>query len=139
MTRLPAAVGVNGLALLLLAGCSGKQAGQLNSEEQALVNLGLAYREASAALKRGPTSVAELKPYLEKYGNPDDLLVSANDGQPYEIVWGVIPSRPARGFQTQRLLIYEKVGKHGKRYALDCMLKIHHLSDSEFASMTGSQ
>jgi hypothetical protein len=128
------------LALLALSGCSSpKQPGELSQEEKAIVLVGRAYRDASTALKRGPASAEELKPFLKKYGDPDQLLVSPNDGQPYHIVWGLIPSRPAKSFQTQPFLAYEKTGKDGKRYALDCMLRVHHLSDQEFTDKQGSR
>jgi hypothetical protein len=96
-----------------------------------MVTVGQAYRDASAALKRGPKGIDELKPYLKKYGDPEQLLVSPNDGQPYHIVWGVTPSRPSQNAQKQRFLLYEQSGKGGKRYALDFMLRPHHLTDRE--------
>jgi hypothetical protein len=138
--RLVRAAGAPCLALLALSGCSSaRQPGELSKEEKALVFVGLAYRDASAALRRGPQNAEELKPFLKKYGDPDKLLVSPSDGQPYHIVWGLIPSRPARSFQQQPFLAFEKTGKDGKRYALDCMLKVHHLSDKEFTDMIGSR
>jgi hypothetical protein len=139
MIRLVRAAGVVWLAVTFMTGCSStKKPVELSKDEEAIVHVGLAYRDASAALKRGPASVTELKPYLKKYGDPDQLLVSPNDGQPYHIVWGLIPSRPSKNSQTQRFLAYEKTGKHGKRCALDCMLKVHHLSDEELKNMQGS-
>jgi hypothetical protein len=138
MFRLVRAGGVFCPAVLLLVGCGSRQPVELSKEEKAIVQIGLAYRDASAVLKRGPKSLAELKPYLNKYGDPEQLLVSPSDDQPYQIVWGVIPSRPAKSSQTNPLLVYEKTGKHGKRYVLDFMLKVHHLSDKEFAEKQGS-
>lgn len=122
------------LAVLLFSGCSSPSTsnGQLTTEEQAIRNVGLAYRDASRALRRGPTSVKELQPYLKKYGNPEKLLTSPSDGQPYHIVWGIVPSQPSKGGQSNRFLAYEQTGKNGKRYALDFMLKVHHLNDEEF-------
>jgi hypothetical protein len=138
MSRLAYRAVAHSLALLIAMGCSSaRQPGDLSPEEKAITNVGLAYRDASAALRRGPASAEELAPFLKKYGDPDQVLVSPNDGQPYHIVWGLIPSRPDKRFQTQRLLAYEESGKDGKRYALDCMLKVHRLTDKEITDMQG--
>jgi hypothetical protein len=94
--------------------------------------VGLAYRDASNVLRRGPANVEELKPYLQKYGDPDQLLLSPNDGQPYHIVWGLVPQRLTKESFTQRVLAYEQTGKGGKRYVLDPMLRVHHLTEAEF-------
>jgi hypothetical protein len=126
--------------LLFWASCgcsSGKQgAPDLNPDEEAIVHVGMAYRDAYKALKRAPKGVEDLKPYLKKYGDPDKVLISPSDGQPYHIVWGVVPSRPTKGAQTQIFLAYEESGKNGRRYAVDIKLKVYHLSNEEFARMT---
>jgi len=134
------AAGAVGLALLFLSGCSSsKPITELSKEEQAISLVGRAYRDASMALRRGPKSIQELKPYLKKYGDPDQSLVSPNDGQPYQIVWGLTPARPARSAVDNPILAYEQTGKDGKRYVLDYMLKVHHLTDKEFTAMRGSK
>ena len=124
-------------ACLLLwagSGCSSGNRGStdLNSDEEAIVHVGMAYRDACNALKRAPKGVEDLKPYLKKYGDPDKVLISPSDGQHYHIVWGVIPSRPTKGAQAQRFLAYEESGKDGMRYAVDIKLKVYHLSNEEF-------
>ena len=139
MTRVTRAAGGWSLAVIVLIGCSNdKKPAELTQDEEAIKNVGLAYRDASNHLKRGPANVHELKPYLKKYGDPEQILVSPNDGQPYEIVWGIIPLRQSQDAFSKRFLAYEKTGKDGKRYALDFMMKVHHLSDTEFTQMKGS-
>ena len=127
------------LAAILVIGCSSAKPNreELSKEEQAILNVAQAYRDAADALRRGPNSEQEIKPYLKKYGDPDQLLVSPGDGQPYQFTWGVIPARPAKSAVGQRFLVYEKTGKDGKRYAVDIMLKVHHVSDSELANSQG--
>ncbi|HEY7429015.1 MAG TPA: hypothetical protein VH682_32590 [Gemmataceae bacterium] len=139
MGRLARKVNAFGLAALLISSCSSpsKPSGPLTTEEQAILNVGLAYREASRALRRGPDSAKELKPYLKKYGDPDQLLISPNDGQPYHLVWGLVPSQPSKNTQANRFLAYEQSGRDGKRYALDFMLKVYHLTDEEFNRLRG--
>ena len=139
MTRLVRATHAGCLAAMLVIGCSSAaNRGELSKEEQAIVNVALAYRDASNELQRGPTSENEIKPYLKKYGDPDQLLVSPNDGQRYQFTWGIIPARPSKNVVGKRFLVFEKTGKDGKRYAVDLMLKVHHLNDSEFTNSTGS-
>jgi hypothetical protein len=129
------------LAALFVLGCSSPtpKPVQLSEQEQAIVNVGLAYRDASVALQRGPANEEELKPYLKKYGDPNQLLVSPRDGQPYKIIWGLTPSRLSKSAVAQRFLVYDQKGKNGKRYAVDIMLKVYHLSDEEFAKLQGPQ
>jgi hypothetical protein len=123
------------LGLALLAGCSGsaKYSVSAGTEKEPIEYVGMAYYEASTALKRGPANVEEIKPYLRKHGDPNQLLISPNDGQPYHINWGLLPKvRSIENFK-QRVLAYEEAGKGGKRSVLDPMLQLHHLSDAEFA------
>ncbi len=140
MPRLLRAAGLCSLALLVPVGCSSssKPREPATPEEEAILHIGAAYRDASHVLHRGPKNVKELKPYLKKYGEPDALLVSPNDGQPYHIVWGLVPSQRTKRAEAQRFLAYEQTGKNGKRYALDCMLRVHHLTDADFARLQGS-
>lgn len=142
MTRQVRAIRAGCLATLLAVGCSqasNKQQAQLNPQEQAIVNVGLAYRDASIALNRGPADEKELKSYLKKYGDPEQLLVSPDDGERYQFIWGLTPSRPSKSAAGQRFFVYEKTGKNGKRYAVDLMLKVHHLSAEQFANLQGSR
>jgi hypothetical protein len=123
------------LAALLVVGCSARNQEEPSKEEQAIVNVALAYRDASNALGRGPTNEQEIKPYLKKYGDPEQLLVSPNDGQPYQFTWGITPGRLTKSAVGRRFLVHEKTGKNGKRYAVDLMLKAHHLTDEEFGNV----
>jgi len=127
------------LLSLTLAGCSSGNRGSstdLNPDEEAIVHVGAAYRDAFNTLKKAPKGVEDLKPYLKKYGDPDKVLISPNDGQPYHIVWGMVPSRPTKGAQSQIFLVYEESGKDGMRYAIDFKLKVYHLSNEEFARLS---
>jgi hypothetical protein len=140
MIRLMRATLAGCLAALCAPGCSSSptRPAELSEQEQAIVNVGLAYRDASVALNRGPANEQELMPYLKKYGDPNQVLVSPSDGQPYQITWGLTPSRPTKAAVSQRFLVYEQTGKNGKRYAVDIKLKVYHLSDGEFAKLQGA-
>jgi hypothetical protein len=139
MTRWSFLAGACCLAVVF-TGCSSSNRGteiNLSPEKEAIVHVGLAYREASNALKRAPKGVEDLKPYLKKYGDPDQVLTSPNDGQRYHIVWGTVATRPTKGNQV--FLVYEETGKNGRRYAVDIRLKVYHLTDSEFSQMQGGK
>jgi hypothetical protein len=129
------------LAVILVIGCSSAKPSheEPTKEEQAILNVGQAYRDAANALRRAPNSEQEIKPYLKQYGDPDQLLVSPNDGQHYQFSWGITPGKPSREALARPYIVYEKSGKDGKRCAVDIMLKVRHLSDSEFEKFQGSK
>src|SRR5207248_1111562 len=126
MTRLMVLAGSCCLAAMLV-GCSSSRTGgkELSADEEGIVHVGLAYREASNALKRAPKGIDDLKPYLKKYGDPDKVLISPNDGKPYHIVWGASASRPTKAAQAQRFLAYEETGKDGTRLAVDFKMNVY--------------
>src|SRR5262245_17207378 len=85
-----------GLAALLaaVAGCGAKtDVVPLTDSEKRLTYVALAYVDAHSALGRAPKSADELKPHLKQFGNPDELLVSPNDGQTYGVAWGADPGQ----------------------------------------------
>jgi hypothetical protein len=106
-------------------------------EAKAILNVGEAYREAYAATNKPPAGVKDLKPYLAKFGEPDKVLVSPSDGQPYEITWGAVPGQPPRTPKVSPFLVREKSGKDGKRYVLDFRFKVRHLTEGQFENLRG--
>jgi hypothetical protein len=126
----------------LFAGCSSATKPdlrrlELSKEEEAIFQVGRAYNDATKALKKPPGSIKELKPYLKKYGDPDEVLISPNDGQPYQISWGMMAMRPPKSRQDGLLLVYEKTGKDGKRYGLDFRLHVFQMTDAQFEMARG--
>ncbi len=108
---------------------------EFTPEADAILHVGQAYREAYAALKRAPAGIKDLKPYLAKFGDPDKVLTSPSDGQPYEITWGLEPGRPPRSMKTNPFLVCEKRGKDGKRYVLDFQFRVRCLTEDEFENL----
>jgi hypothetical protein len=135
MTRPVRIIRAGCLATMLVIGCSSAKPdpAELSKEEQAILNVALAYREAASALQHGPASEQEIKPYLKQYGDPDKLLISPSDGQHYQFAWGVTPGRLTKSSMGRPYFVYEKIGKDGQRYAVDVTMRVHHLSESEFA------
>ena len=105
-----------------LAGCgSGVNVVPLSHAEKDLSYIAIAYREAHSRLGRPPKDAEDLKPFLKDFGDPEKLLVSPNDNQPYVVVWGADPSRggptPYQGMWA--ILAYERKGTGGKRAVTD--------------------
>jgi hypothetical protein len=87
-----------GAALLVavLGGCGPKtHVVPFSQAEKNLSLVAAAYTDAFSRLGHSPKGADELKPFLKTFGNPDEVLVSPNDGQPYVVVWGV--PDPTRG------------------------------------------
>jgi hypothetical protein len=130
-----------GLLVPLAAGCTSKEVGrplkpdELTPEAEAILHVGQAYREACAARNRPPAGVKDLTPYLAKFGDPDKVIVSPSDGEPYEITWGVVPGHPPRGIKESPFLVCEKSGKDGKRYVLDFTFRVRRLTEGEFEKL----
>jgi hypothetical protein len=132
---------VCGFVVLLTAGCGSRKdtkpvaADELTPEGQAILNVGQAYRDAYTAKKTPLAGINDLKPYLTKFGDPDKVLVSPSDGQPYEITWGVVPGRPPRSKEVSPFLVREKSGKDV--YVIDFTYKVRRLSEGQFENLRG--
>jgi hypothetical protein len=110
---------------------------ELTPEAEAILHVGQAYRDAYTARKKPPSSIKDLKPYLTKFGDPDKVLISPSDNQPYEITWGVVPRHPPRSMKVSPFLVSEKNGKDGKRYVLDFTFKVRYVTEEEFEKLRG--
>jgi hypothetical protein len=93
----------------------------LTESEQNLTSIAKAYVDAHEDLHQAPKNADELKPYLKPYGDPDQLLTSPNDGEPYVVVWGADPTRggPTEYQQMFPILAYERKGAGGRRAVTD--------------------
>ena len=123
------------MLLGVLAGCSSSAPPLVPNEHGE--NLGCiltAYCEAAQKLQRPPNHLDELKPFLQKLGDPGRLLVSAHDGQPYEILWGIDPLQlrsTGPGEPQPPLIVHERTGKNGIRYVATG-LGVFRMADEEF-------
>jgi len=122
------------LAVLGLAGCGTKVApeppkGSVHANLEAICN---AYRKASMELKR-PAKLEEFKNALKGYGDPEQLLISPRDGQPFVLVIGTdIWAEPR---PTNPLIIaYEKVGKDGQRFTVMANGTVAPFTDEEMSN-----
>jgi hypothetical protein len=130
-----------GLLLLLagLTGCgSGVKVVPLSKAEKALSVIAMAYGEAHSRLGRGPKNADELKPFLKEFGDPEELLISPNDGQAYVVVWGVDPTRggPTEYQQMFPILAYERKGTGGQRALTDIRGRPLTVPEGDFPKLT---
>jgi hypothetical protein len=126
------------LVLVGLTGCnSGPNVVPLTESENRLKFIALAYLEAHSRLGRGPKDAEELKPFLQEYGDPETLLVSPNDQQPYVVVWGVNPTRggPSEYMGMWQIIAYEKKGSGGKRAVTDIRGRPLTVPDADFPQL----
>jgi len=111
-----------------LAGCSPKvNSVQPPKEWFNIIYVATAYSEAESRLGHAPKNVEEIKPFLQKFGNPDELLVSPNDGLPFVVNWG--NASKGSGYS---IVAYEQKGKDGKRQIIDTRVMPWKMSDEEF-------
>src|SRR5262245_50179025 len=110
---------------LTLSGCSGcgpqVNVLPLTPAEKALMAIALAYQDAMSQNEHPPKNADDIKPYLKRFGDPEDLLVSPNDSQPYVVVWGVDPTRggPTEYQGMFPIIAYERQGAGGKLAIVD--------------------
>lgn len=114
-----------------LPGCGGKREPEENQAATHLRKITAAYHEFNYRHGRSPQSADQLKPILKEMNEQDDpdvLLRSPNDGEPYEIVWGINLERVTDG---SLLVAYEKKGVDGKRYAINAARIVKQVTDAE--------
>jgi hypothetical protein len=104
----------------------------LDRSHENLMHIGTAYDRFTTRHAQAPTGVEQLRPFLKELGDPDELLRSPRDGEPYAICWGVdLRVRPKWATSTP-VLAYEKRGADGKRYVLTTLRSVSLMTDQEF-------
>ena len=118
------------VCLVLAAGC-GVPSAEVQQEDtaQRLRSLAYAYGQFTVDNKRPPRNETELREAVLrlKMGDPDTLLKSPRDGQPFVIVWGFDVRQTGAGYEggnkanadsAGAVYIYERQGSDGHRYVL---------------------
>jgi hypothetical protein len=129
------------LALVVLAGLGGCSSSThvvpLSDSEKQLTSVAMAYQDAHGKLGRGPKDAEELKPFLKEFGDPDQLLISPADKEPYVVIWGADPSRgsPTDYQGMWQILAYEAKGQGGKRAVTDVRGRPMTVPESDFSKL----
>ena len=99
-----------------------------NEMENALKQIGLAYRNFEVTANRGPKDVKELSPYYEKVARITEALEKKWIAFP----WG-LGRNPFPDGASNTILAYETVGdRFGNRIVIMGDLSIHQLNEDEF-------
>jgi hypothetical protein len=106
--------------------------GTVDPTDVNLATLGRLYARAQQQLGRPPKNVDELKPYAKDSGDLGQILVSANDGQPFVIAWGASVVGAAN---QETVIAYERTGANGFRHVLT-PTGTQMLTAEEFAKAT---
>jgi hypothetical protein len=121
----------------VLAGCSSSSPttvlARLDPTQEKLIKIKLAYSHFLSEKGTPPRSAEDLRPLLASGGdNPDDILRSSRDAQPFVICWGVDINAKLPWAKTVPVLAYEKEGVGGSRYVLTAVRSIGLMSEQEF-------
>jgi hypothetical protein len=110
----------------------------LSDSEKNLSNIVLACLDAHESLRHYPKNAEELKPFLKRFGDPEAMLKSPVDGEPYVIVWGTDLSRggPTPYQQMFPIFGYEKKGAGGKRAIVDVRGRPLTVPSDDFSKLT---
>jgi hypothetical protein len=124
-----------GAVLLALWGCSdAPEIPKIPAEQQHLLYILRAYCRFNGERQRTPTSLDELKPLLKEFGDPEKIVLSPRDGQPYVLVGGLdIRRAPSGGVLP--VVAYERIGVDGKRQVIDLRGAIRLLTPEEFRKL----
>jgi hypothetical protein len=119
--------------LAALAGCA--KTGQVDvvdrTDFENLAKIQYAYTEATQKLGHTPKDMKEFRPFLEKQGDADKLLISPFDRQPYVILWNVNMQGFSREARTPAIIAFDRVGSDGERHVLT-VSGITIMSDEHF-------
>lgn len=125
------------LVLAAIAGCSSTVTPPPSpAAAENLRKIALAYNNAVGKNKKPPQNLEQLKPFLKDMGNPEEILRSPGDGQPYVIIWGVTSFsqlNPSVPMGDPVVIAYERNGVDGRRFVATTMGNVVEMSDEEFA------
>jgi hypothetical protein len=104
---------------------------------QDLGTIAQVYCEAFEETGKAPESFGDLNKYLTSFGNPDEMQISPNDGQPYVVIWGGDPTRggAVNPKGLWHIVAHEKVGKDGMRAVADMRGLGAIVTEEEFAQL----
>jgi hypothetical protein len=123
------------VVLLPLSGCGGNpEIPKIPEEQQNILYILRAYCKFNGEWQRTPTSLDELKPWLKEFGDPEKIVLSPRDGQPYILVGGLDISRVPSG-GVLPVVAYERIGVDGKRQVIDLRGTIRLLTPEEFSKL----
>jgi len=124
---------------LVIVGCSSSSTPvvvdkPLDKTHENLLHIGAVYRQYCVEQKKPPTGPQDLEPMLKEFGDPQQILVSPRDGQPFVICWGVDLTQRLPWAKKMPVLAYEKLGAYGNRWVLTTMRSVEQVDHWSFRS-----
>lgn len=122
------------LVILFLIGCasnSGPREDETTMDMRAIARI---FESTQSFYNRPPKDLEEIRKFLTDFhtdrigDEPDKVLTSSRDGQPYVIIIG---AQFGTGMGNE-IVMYEKKGAEGKRYVMFTDRSVRQLTDDEF-------
>lgn len=120
------------ICVVVLLGCAKPPEPEKPTPFAQLEKVGQAYERAQQILQRPPKNLDEIKEFVKELGNPDDILRSPNDHEPYQIIWGVDVTAEQPDGSPKPIIAYEKNGQNGKRFILRAGNVAEEVPDADF-------
>ena len=121
-------------AWFILSGCGETEIPKIPDDQQNINYILRAYCKFNGEQQRTAASLDELKPLLKEFGDPEKIILSPRDGQPYVLVGGLVIGRMPSGGELP-VVAYERQGVNGKRQVVDLRGKIRELTPEEFKQL----
>ena len=123
-----------GTVLIGITGCSETVVSNkpLDLTQAKLLKVNMAYSQYTRAKGKPPKGPTDIKSFLAKMGDPDDLLKSDRDGQPFVVCWGVALQQANQFPMSWPVFAYEKQGLDGERFVLTTLSNVVKLTDDDF-------
>ncbi len=127
-----------GFVLVLLGGCARKPAAREDETTMDFRQIARVYESIQGYHNRPPKDLDQIKQYLTdlhtdgQNDEPEKVLTSSRDGQPYVIILGAQFGVPP----GTQIMFYEKQGAEGKRYVIHADRQVRQLTDEEFRQAT---
>ena len=116
------------LIICFAIGCSGVSVTKHPQSDLNIHAVCMAYMDSIQPNGKGPLNIEPIKKALRDAGkNPEETLISPNDGLAYGIVWGLNPQS-----DNSKIMVFEKKGKDGKRQVVDMRRNPFYLTEEEF-------
>ena len=110
---------------------------RLTKSEENLKFIAMAYSDATDQEGKPPKDAETLKPFLKTFGDPETLLISPTDNEPYVVVWGARPTGGPTDYKGMfPILAYEAKGAGGQRAVTDIRGRPLTVANEDFSKLT---
>lgn len=125
---------VSCLTAIAAAGCQSNSGPREDETTMDMRQIAAVFESIQGFNNRPPKTLDEIKKFLadlhidKRCDEPDKVLTSSRDGQPYVIVLGATFGSG----EPDEIIIFEKTGAEGTRYTMNSGRIVQQLTDAEF-------